>query len=139
MVIGHENSMENRNIMKTILLLLFTVNVYYLNAQIPNHARIIAFDKVEYYPDSIVKCVYKTKKGINHGYAIEFNESGQASSIGKYYKGKKEGRWIDINGGIFYFKKGTWEIGTIPGCGTGAAIRKEKFESLYNELINTKK
>jgi hypothetical protein len=125
--------------MKTILILLFFANVYYLNAQTSSDARIIAFDKVEYYSDSIIKCVYKTKKGINHGYAIEFNESGQATSIGKYYKGKKEGKWINNNGGTIYFKKGEWEIGTIPGCGTGTSIQKDNFESLYNELVRSKK
>jgi len=125
--------------MKTILLLLFISGVYHLNAQTPTDARITAFDKVEYYPDSIVKCVYKTKNGINHGYAIEFNESGQATSIGKYHKGKKEGKWIYNNGSAYYFKKGEWEIGTAPGCGTGSAIQKEKFENLYSELVNSKK
>jgi len=130
--------MTTNPIMLKIILLLLLTNGCYLNGQTQIDKSTSAFDMIEYYPDFVVKCVYKAKKGIKHGYAIEFNEIGQATSIGKYYKGKKEGKWINDSGIITYFKKGELEMVKIPGCETGTATYKENFRSLYAKLVCSK-
>jgi antitoxin component YwqK of YwqJK toxin-antitoxin module len=93
------------------------------------------FDSVDYYPNSIIKCAYTKKHKTLNGYAIEFNETGQVTAIGKYKHGKKDGAWTS---GQFctYYKKGK-DSGIIafPGCGTGVTKAKRDFVELYYELI----
>lgn len=97
------------------------------------------FDVIEYYSDSTIKRVYSAKKGIYHGYSIEFDSTtGAPVRIGKYKKGKKHGIWYWGNGWNTTYKKGEAGLILIPGCSAGKRKAKEKFIDLYNQVIGGK-
>ena len=119
-----------------LLTISLTLTMCSLFGQGDKDKIIASFDKVEYYPDSMIKCAYKLKKGLYHGYAIEFDSSGTAFKIGKYKKGKKEGSWSYRSGAREGYKNGeNFGLISFPGCGTGEVIAKEDFQKLYLQLI----
>ena len=100
---------------------------------------IAAFNKIDYYPDSVIKCAYHVKKGLYEGYAIEFDSTGDASKIGKYKKGKQDGSWKYKSGMYELYDKGEYGGLAIPGCGTGRAKSREDFNNLYLKLLASPK
>ncbi len=78
------------------------------------------------------------KKGVFHGYSIEFDSTGNAVFIGKYKKGRKDGIWSYDDSSWTSYKKGVrHNLTAIPGCGTGKREARDRFQALYQELINT--
>ena len=102
---------------------------------------ISSFDKVEYYPNSIIKCAYKIKKGLYNGYAIEFDSTGQVKAIGKYKKGLKTGTWQFRYCTYTTYKKG--QQGLISVINYDYIPEKQKaindFNNFYYKLIHSDK
>jgi len=116
-----------------LLILIFTNNA--CQAQVDKYRIIKAFDSIEYYSDSTIKCAYKIKRRKPNGYAIEFRENGDVLCIGKYKQSKKNGHW-QYNGGMFKrYRKGQSNFMAVPGCGTGRRKTQADFQKLYYELI----
>jgi hypothetical protein len=113
------------------LLLSFLLTILISNGQI-----ITAFDQVEYYPDSVIKAVYRIKNEKFHGYSIEFDSTGTAIQLGKYKKGNKIGDWKLANGGSIYYDKYGYSMKTYPGCGTGMYLARKEFITYYLHLIH---
>lgn len=120
---------------KNIFLMAFITLSATVFAQEDKYLIIASFDKIEYYSDSTIKCVYTVKKGVSHGYSIEFDSTGTAIRIGKYKRGFKHGNWYWNNGWLTQYKKGKSGLILIPGCRTGLKKAHQSFIELYNELI----
>jgi hypothetical protein len=94
------------------------------------------FDKFEYYPDSTLKVVYKTKWRKYSGYSIEFDEKGQPNYIGRYWKGKKWSWWIKPDDSLDHYSQGvksTPDFG--PTCMYGSPTN---FQKLYADILDGK-
>ena len=94
-----------------------------------------AFNKVDYYKDSTIRAAYNLKNNILYGYAIEFDTKGNPTSIGKYKKGNKNGKWYLNNGGFTTFKNGKEGLTALHTCGTGKHESEIFFRKLYVELL----
>jgi len=105
------------------------------NAQDDRKAIIANFDSVVYNSDSSISSVYKIKKGLREGYAIEF-EKKIPIAIGEYKKGKKEGLWFFDYGGGTTYKKGESGIISLP---ENRQSSMDYFQELYRKLIHKKK
>ncbi len=80
--------------MKQVLFIfLFCVAHILCFSQSSQQQLLACFDKVEYYPNGLIKTVYKCRDGKPHGSSIEFNEGGEAVAIGRYNRGVKSGIW----------------------------------------------
>ena len=92
---------------KCILLLFSMLPAMIVDAQSYKKNIISSFDKIDYYPDSAIKCAYKIENGVFNGYAIEFDSTGRVSAIGIYKNGKKDGYWQSVNNNSVVYKNGT--------------------------------
>lgn len=124
--------------LRSLAIIVFIIWRAAVFAQNDRQLIISNFDKIEYYSDSTIKCVYTVKRGLNHGYSIEFDSLGFPIRIGKYKRGNKHGNWYWNNGWLTQYEKGEDGLILIPGCGTGLRESKQRFIELYNELIGKK-
>ena len=119
--------------MRTILTSIALIIAYMTSAQ-DAAVLINKYDCVVYYPDSTVKSLYHVRKGMLHGEAIEFNESGKPTELGGFKRGHRSGVWISSEGHSAKYVRGKREWGTYPGCGTGKRKAHDHFQQRYWKL-----
>jgi hypothetical protein len=127
------------NKLKNIFLILAVIPFFNLFGQKDKKEIISSFDKIEYYSDSTIKCVYKLKKGLYNGYAIEFDSAGLVKAIGKYENGKKDGCWQNSNLSWTTYTKGEEGSTAVPNYDYAPEKQKakENFKKLYLDLIKS--
>lgn len=118
-----------------IILIFFILFCSTLFGQQDKQKIVKTFDKITFYPDSTIKCAYFIKRHKYEGYSIEFNEQGQPTAIGKYWKGKKHSYWIHPNNLCDYYINGIMNPEIAPTCSTG---QPNDFNKLYLNILNGK-
>ena len=119
------------------LTALICLQITFVNAQVHKVNIISSFNKVDYYSDSTIKAAYKTKKGQYHDYAIEFDSTGNPTSIGKYKKGVKTGAWRHGCCKTFHYKNGRLIYISVSNYDLLSERRMAEadFENLFLHLI----
>lgn len=93
------------------------------------------FKIVGYKPDSTIRSVrYHALRHRYRSYGIDYDTLGKPLMIGRYRHGLKEGKWLCADGSNWEYRKGTCDLGFIPGCGTGKVKAREYFAMLYEDL-----
>lgn len=91
-------SLKSINMKIAIIVVILILNLSSTFAQ-DNKAGILRnFNYIEYYPDSTIRLAMNYKDFEPNGYCIEFDRSGNPTSIGKYAKWRKTGVWIKNDG-----------------------------------------
>lgn len=125
--------------LKTYLLLFLFTLPWCGHSQITLKDIPPSFNLFEFYADSTLKFVYQTKNDMLNGWAIKFDENGEASGIGKYKKNIKKGIWHYSDCVIIKYKGGCYTVFPAPHCGISDMSRLEKFYTLVKKHLNHKK
>ena len=121
-----------------IIIVALLISSQFAFAQKDKEKLLPHFDQFDYYAGGqTIKTAYCAKYGFRHGYAMDFNEQGQPTSIGVYQFNKRVGRWVRYDGSVINYDTNS-PVETIPGCGTGLEGAIKYFEELYNMILNGK-
>jgi hypothetical protein len=123
---------------KTLFLLILLISPWFGHSQIEYKSIPPQFDAYEFYPDSTLKTVYQTKNNLVHGWAIEFNQNGEATGIGKYRKNAKRGEWRYSDCSIIRYKKNCDKVYSAPYCGMLTFSLRIKFDALVSKQLKPK-
>ncbi|MFT5819978.1 MAG: hypothetical protein ACI8ZM_001203 [Crocinitomix sp.] len=127
------------NQLKTYLLLFLFIIPYCGHSQITLKDIPPSFNLFEFHPDSTLKTACQTKNNLLNGWAIEFDEQGNPSGIGKYKKNVKKGKWHYSDCVIIKYKGGCYTVFPPPYCGISDMQILEKFYTLVKKHLNHKK
>ena len=96
-----------------------------------------SFTSFEYFPDSSLKTICQSR-GLNNklnGWAIEFDENGKPTGIGKYKNNYKRGVWHYSDLSIIDYKKSSFEVYLPPYCGISDMAWQKKFDKLITKHL----
>jgi hypothetical protein len=124
---------------RTMLFILFAIVPLCGHTQITIKDIPPLFSMFEFYPDSTLKTVCQTKNDVLNGWAIEFDENGKASGIGKYKRNVKKGKWHYSDCVIIKYIGSSYTVYPPPYCGISNRDILDKFYTLVNKQLDTKK
>lgn len=125
---------------KSFLLLILFTFPWCGHSQISKKDIPTSFTSFEYYPDSSLKTICQSRGWNNklNGWAIEFDEIGKPTGIGKYKNNYKRGSWNYSDLTIIVYKKSSFEVYLPPYCGISDMAWQKKFDKLIKRHLKLK-